>query len=326
MLSNLQRQVTKLIYQQSSEQTQREAIMRALTRPGFVLNQDASCRAGVLALETYNAIAGSPCDAAEVGAAGVELLMESCFMFDHVGDQEVDPRYGFSPAEELSLAIAILSVGMAAAYDAERTLSPGSGWRQNPLRSFFANFVSACAGQYLDVHMGVSEGLSTDDALRMTTLKSGSLGTMVAGFCARLATDDSDIIYLFEEFGFNLLTYLQLIDDLRDACPSEGKDSDYVQNKQTVPLAYFYNTHAAVRSKDGSGTMSSLTAVDEYDHIKATFEASGALAFGAVIAEAYLNRAKGDLAQLAERLGSLQTLEHILTSVEIAPQELLEAP
>ncbi len=51
----------------------------------------------------------------------------------------------------------------------------------------------------------------------MTSLKAGSLGRFAAGLGASMATDDPEIVDLCGDFGFNLFTYLQLVDDLRDA-------------------------------------------------------------------------------------------------------------
>ena len=182
-------------------------------------------------------------------------------MFDHVGDQEVDPQYGISPAEELALAIALLSIGIAAAYRAEHELCPSGLSTEYPLRTFFLSFVNACAGQFLDTRMGMSESASADDALNMTSLKSGSLGRLVAGFGASLGTNDPDVIAKFEEFGFNLFTYLQLIDDIRDASSPDGGDSDLTRNKKTIPLVFFYNALADVRTGKDDATIPDMTAL-----------------------------------------------------------------
>ena len=60
--------------------------------------------------------------------------------------------------------------------------------------------------------------------------------------------------------------------------------------------------------------------------IRREFEFSGAPAFGAIIAETFLNRAKSNLADIQSQLGRVQTLEHLLTSIEITPSEIIGIP
>ena len=147
---------------------------------------------------------------------------------------------------------------------------------------------------------------------------------MTAGYGAGLATDDQGMITLFSEFGFNLFTYFQLIDDLRDACPAQGQHSDLSQNKKTVPLVFFYNSLADRHCEGRSGTMPPQAAMEAAGlDIRREYETSGAQAFGAIIAETFLNRAKRNLAELRDHLETVQTLEHLLTTVEITSQELV---
>jgi hypothetical protein len=61
---------------------------------------------------------------------------------------------------------------------------------------------------------------------------------------------------------------------------------------------------------------------DQYVGYRREFAASGAGAFGAVVAEAYLIQARANLAALSEPLGSLDPLEQFLESIEFSPQDI----
>jgi len=93
----------------------------------------------------------------------------------------------------------------------------------------------------------------------------------------------------------------------------------------TVPLVFFYNSLANGHSDGSGGTMPLATAIKAGTDIRREFEASGAPEFGAIIAETFLNRAKSNLQDLRSQLGSVQTLEHLLTSIEITSSELIVA-
>ena len=101
----------------------------------------------------------------------------------------------------------------------------------------------------------MKDAVTASDALGMTALKAGGLGELAAVFGASLATDDTETVRLFGELGFNLFTYAQLVDDLRDAFPSQGSSSDWEQGKKTLPLLFFRNSlrekRLDVRTHDG---------------------------------------------------------------------------
>jgi geranylgeranyl pyrophosphate synthase len=137
-----------------------------------------------------------------------------------------------------------------------------------------------------------------------------------------MATEDQAIVDRFGEFGFHLFTYSQLIDDLRDACPAPDLPSDLTQGKKTLPVVFFHNSLAEERSKVARGIISQETQARITADISGVFESSGARIFGAIVAEAFLNRAKNNLADIKSRLGTVGNLENIVGSFEISPQEV----
>ena len=325
MLEVLRSEIREVVSSYCTEPVHQDAILRALARPGFALHAEAPCRAGALTLQVYRSIRGSLDRAAFRAAAAVELQMEAAYMFDDVADEEVDPSYGLSAAEELALAIALMNCGAAAAVEAVRQAGR-EGFSLDSLLQFHRNYTSASGGQFLDATLEKRDHATTDEALQMTSLKAGSLGRFAAAFAAGIATDDTDTVNLFGEFGFNLLTYGQLIDDLRDACPTQGPQSDLLRQKKTVPLVFFENSRAAEHRTSSSGIMSPQTLGTNPLDLRQQFEASGAQVFTAVVAETFLNRAKSNLAELGERLDRIDSIERFIGSLEISPHEVLKGP
>lgn len=321
MLEELRTEVRNTIYEYCADPYLRDAALHALARPGFALNGESRCRAGILSLEAYRAIGGEPGDAAVQAAAAIELQMESAFMFDSVADQDVDPNDGLTPAEELALAISLLSCGNAAASQAAHRIDPtgSTSWRMQQLHR---SQIEASTGQFLDASLQKFDRATVDQGLEMTSRKAGGLGKLSAGLGASLATDDPEIVGLFEDFGSNVFTYLQLVDDLRDACPDGSDESDLSQHKKTVPLIYFYDYLSQRASEAGNGIIPPLES-DDAQIIQREFRQCGAPLFCAVVAETFLNRAKSNLADLENLLGTVQNLEHLLDAIEAGSQEVL---
>ena len=323
MLAALRAEIRKTIALYCGEPTFREAMLCALARPGFALHPQAPCRAGVLTLEVYRAISGSPGAAAIQAAVAVELHMQAAYMFDNVADHDKGISDDLSAAEELALAIGLLSCGQAAAVEAAYTAGlNGSGLRS--LLQWTGDCASSCcAGQFLDAYLEKRPLATTEEALKMTSLKAGSLGRFATGLGASMATEDPEIVRLCGEFGFNLFTYLQLIDDLRDACPAQDLQRDLTRHKKTLPLVFFHNSLV----EKNPGVVCSIIPPEAWGKTGADvcqeFEGSGARIFAAITAEAFLNRAKSNLAGIKSRLGTVGNLEHFVRSSEISPQEVV---
>ncbi len=301
-------------------------MLYALARPGFALHPQAPYHAGILTLEVYQAISGPPSAAAIQAAVAVELHMQAAYMFDNVADRDKGSSDDLPPAEELALAICLLSCGQTVLCEAACAAGRhGSGLRS--LLQWAGNCASdCCAGQFLDAYLEKQPLSTTEEALKMTSLKAGSLGRFATGLGASMATEDPDIVSLNGEFGFNLFTYFQLVDDLRDACPAQDLQRDLTRHKKTLPVVFFHNS---MMQRNPEVVCSIIppeacekTRVDAWQE----FEASGARIFGAIAAEAFLNRAKANLADIKSRLGKVGNLERFVSSFEISPQEVVASP
>ena len=322
MISALRSEIQKTVETYCAEPIHRETMLRALSCPGFALHPEAKCRAGLLTLEVYKAIQGTLNATAFWAAIATELYMEAAYIFDQVADHELDQADGLSAAEELALAIGLMSCGAAMGYEAARQADSNERCIRSLLQ-LHQDCINSSSGQFLDaraqkLHLG-----TTNEAIQITCLKSGSLGRLATSFAANIATDESQTIKLFEEFGFNLFTYMQLVDDIRDACPENTPHTDLGQHKKTLPLVYFFNFLVEDASVTNSDIMSPDSGVPISQKVRQAFKASGAEVFSAIVAETFLNRAKSNLADLRDRVIMVDSLEQLVSSVEFNPNEIM---
>ena len=319
-LESLKTRIKTAVTEHCPEPAQRKAALGVLGRPGFALHNDSKCRAGVLALEIYHAVRGGLDEVAWLAATSCELYIEAGFLFDDIADGDAEPASDSSLAAELALALTLESCAATVACDAAAQAEEAG---LAALRCLMHNITKASAGQHLDAILAGGTAATTEEALRMTELKAGGCGRLVAGFEAGLATADVEIARRFTEFGADAFIYLQLVDDLRDAYAESGVPHDMINGKNTVPLAYFRRGPTERTPAESGGIMFGTDVQDDqYVGYRREFAASGAGAFGAVVAEAYLIQARANLAALSERLGNLDPLEQFLESIEFSPQDI----
>jgi geranylgeranyl pyrophosphate synthase len=241
-------------------------------------------------------------------------------MFDNVADNEVDSTGGMTPPEELALAITMLSSGVAIAHETAAIAATGAAARS--VLQLQINSIAASAGQFLDAYLQRTECTSTEQSLRMTTLKSGSIGRLAGEFAASMATEDREIIDGFAEFGFDLFSYLQLVDDLRDAMPENSEIGDLSQGKRTLPIVFFYNTVESSKAIEHKGVIIAVDSEQQLAEIRRQFATSGSMSFCAIVAEAYLNRSKSDLEKLKPKVVTVESLEQLVSTLEFAAEEV----
>ncbi len=317
--SELRSRVRQTVRRYCDEPSLRDAAFKALTRPGFALHPEARGRAGLVCLESYRAVHGALDGAGWAAASAAELYMEAGFLFDNVADKDVVERGGSSESEELALALTLMNCGTAAACEAA---ADGGADCARVLRLLSRHTVAATAGQFLDARLETTEQVTTDDAITMTSLKSGGCGRLATSLGAGVARAEPEIIDLFGDFGFNLFTCFQLIDDVKDASPPNGGRGDIEQNKKTVPLVFFRNSMDPDAAAT-NGIIDAGTSDRNSNETHLRFKVSGAPEFVAIIAEAYLNRAMGNLAELSGVRGGVGNLESLVDSIEISQQGVL---
>ncbi|HET8947911.1 MAG TPA: polyprenyl synthetase family protein [Candidatus Polarisedimenticolia bacterium] len=320
MLSYLRAQIADAVVAHAEPAIHAD-LVRLLSRSGYALHPEGKCRAGVFALEVYRSLHGGCDQSALRAAAAVELQMQSAYVFDQVSDGDPEEE---SRGEDLALAIALLIASIATAAEA----SSGSPGGAAAMRHFCATTGGACAGQFLDARLERRGGATLEEAHRMTRLKSGNLGAFAAGFAARLAGvgaaagaggSDAGVVPLFESLGFNLFTCAQLVDDHRDGCAPGGR-SDLARSKATLPVVFF----ARHRPQPRAGGLAARTFIDSdargdgtlSDAVHHAYESSGASLYAAVLALAYLGRARADLQCLADHGCPIGPLGRFVEGVE----------
>jgi geranylgeranyl pyrophosphate synthase len=284
-----------------------EALLKVLRRPGYALHADGACRAGGLALEVHEAVSRRPPGrSALLAAAAVELQMEAMYIFDEVADAAAAGGRG----EDLALATALLTAGVAAAVRAAADCPDPAA----AVDHFCKAYSESSAGQHLDAMLQNRGGATLEEALRATRLKSGGLGRFAAGFAARVAGADGSGVARFEALGEHLFTLAQLVDDLRDASVP-GEASDLEQAKPTLPVVFYGRGIDSPVPSDG------ILPAD----VLSKYETSGAPLYAAILAHAYLSRAEEDLSLLAQHGYAVGGLERFLESVETGAEEILSA-
>jgi len=280
-------------------------LVRLLGRPGYALSPDGPCRAGVLALEIHKAVTGHQAGrSALLVASAAEFMMEAAYVFDEVADAA---PYG-TRSEDLALAIALFTAGSAGGMEAAAdALDPTDAFRH-----LCSAYSGACAGQFLDAKLQRRGGATLEEALQATCLKSGGLGRFIAGFSARVSGADREGIALIEQFGADTLTYAQLADDLRDAC-APGEASDVAQRKATLPVVFYASAIDSRFPDDGMLT----------PEIRRAYESSGASLYVAILAQAYLRRAREDLNRLAVSGYAVTGLVRFLQNIDAVARETL---
>ena len=323
IVAMLRAEIRKTIDLYCGESTFQGALLRALARPGFALHSEAPCQAGVLTLEVYRVISGPPSVAAIQAAVAVELHMQAAYLFDNVADRDKSQSDDLSAGEELALAIGLLSCGQAAVCEAAFAAGRHGSGLHSMMRLVAECASQCCTGQFLDAYLERQPMATAEEALKMTSLKAGGLGRFATGLGASMATEDPEMVKLSGEFGFNLFTYLQLVDDLRDAFKAQDLQGDLMQHKKTLPVVFFHNS----LTERNPEVVCSIIPSEVCEGAKADpwqrFESSGARVFGAITAEAFLNRAKSNLADIKNRLGTVGNLERFVRSFEITPQEVV---
>lgn len=295
-----------------SDEVLRTDLAATLRRPGFALHGTSACRGGLLTLAAYGCVAGAVDQRAYRIAAATELMMAASCLFDHIADG--DTRDGAtSIAVETTRAIGVLTCANTAAV--EGLAGTGSPGGVIALRSMQTRLLESCGGQLSDVRASLDSPASLDEALDITVRKAGALGELVAAAGAEAAGADRVVTGFIGDFGRDLFTYLQLIDDARDieedaGCLLNGAAAhqDY---KGTVPVLFLRNAAARRGGSAATGSVSLMDRPTGADIRSATL-------FVSVVAEAHLDQARRSLQRLEQRSMRVQELAAVLDQAEDA--------
>jgi geranylgeranyl pyrophosphate synthase len=212
-------------------------VIQPLTSPGKILSTNPSTGWAELVAATCMAAQGDRTAAVRV-AASVECLAAALDVLDEIedGDQSL-------LVESAGLPRA-LNASTALMFAAQNILSGLTMDGITPARvPEFSRAMSrlglaATSGQHEDLSKTADSGLTVDEALQITRQKSGSLAACACVLGAMLGTTDQKILQLYETFGYDYGTMLQLSNDLHDAQDLREK-SDLRKLKPTVPIVFY---------------------------------------------------------------------------------------
>jgi geranylgeranyl diphosphate synthase type I len=92
-----------------------------------------------------------------------------------------------------------------------------------------------CVGQHYDL---TRQEISLETAWQIAELKTGAVFSLASRTGARLATDDSKLLYEYTLFGHHLGMLIQIGDDWSDLRPREGRSDLARGSETTLPVAY----------------------------------------------------------------------------------------
>ncbi len=146
-LAKLKDEIQNAVQRYCLESVHRDTAIKALCRPGYALDSESNCSAGILTIEICKAINGEETQLGMQAATAVELIMEAGFMFDSVADEDPDPTGTLTSSEEIALAITLLSCGVAIAHE---VAASSSGQGASAVIQIQLNSIAASAGPVLD--------------------------------------------------------------------------------------------------------------------------------------------------------------------------------
>jgi geranylgeranyl pyrophosphate synthase len=174
-------------------------------------------------------------------AAGAEYLGLATDLLDDIqdGDNAFIQHLGLPVA--LNCVMTLWEMAHAALNDAHLTIAT-----QNCLlQELVAALIHAGNGQYLDIAYEQRQHVTVDEAMSMTTMKSGSLlsllyasGAVIGATQTARSADEVELIAgTFATLGRHVGTLMQLANDAQDARQgTENPKSDRSRHKKTVPL------------------------------------------------------------------------------------------
>jgi geranylgeranyl pyrophosphate synthase len=168
-------------------------------------------------------------------AAAIQLFMAAGDVFDDIEDadssESLSARYG--PAVATNVATTLLSLAEKSITRLkDRGVADSVIVRVTDAVNSF--FMSACAGQHLDLSLSSDIAISEDDYLRVVGMKSASQVECACHIGALLANARQELVDIFAKFGHNLGMAAQITNDIRGVT----RGSDILEHKNTLPVIY----------------------------------------------------------------------------------------
>jgi geranylgeranyl pyrophosphate synthase len=168
-------------------------------------------------------------------AAAVQLFKAAGDVFDDIEDADssdsLSARYG--PAIAINAANTLIAMGETAITRLKgRDVEDFTIVRVMDVVNSY--FITACAGQHLDLSLASKMDISEDLYLRVISMKSASQVECACHIGALLANANQELIDTFTQFGHNLGMAAQITNDIQGI----ARGSDILKPKITLPVIY----------------------------------------------------------------------------------------
>ena len=233
-------------------------------------------------------------------AASLQLLKTTAEIFDDVEDADspmsLSSRYGNAVAVNVATALLILSEKAIARL---KTVGVEDYIVIRVMDAVGSYYTVACAGQQLDLSTGLGKGISEDDYMSITGMKSAATTECSCFVGALLATENQTVIDKFAEFGRNLGMSSQIANDIQGIT----RGNDITRRKITLPVVFaLTQTDGETRNRFESVFLDVAEPVSDVTQIRDMLFSTGAIQYALVRMEYYNQAAFGCLGEL-EKLG-----------------------
>jgi geranylgeranyl diphosphate synthase, type I len=233
-------------------------------------------------------------------AAGLQLFMAAGDVFDDIEDADsceaLSARYGSAVATNVATTLLILAERAIARLKVKGVADCMVVRIIDTVNSYY---VTACAGQHLDLSLSSEMAVSEEAYLRVIDMKSASQVECACHVGALLANANEEVVDIFAKFGHNLGMASQITNDIQGV--THG--SNVVKRKITLPIIYaltqtdreVHNQLELIFSKQGGP-------VPDHMPINDLLFRTGAIHYATIKMEFYKQQAL-DILSEAERAG-----------------------
>jgi len=182
-------------------------------------------------------------------AAAWLLFYIAADIMDSVEDQdEPDPWWQESgPGKAINVASGLFFsasqvLNSLYQYEATRSAAP------DVTKKFLNDFLIMCSGQHRDL---TNPEPSLDQYWEIAAAKSGYFFGLACQAGARLGTDESKIIWSYQQYGYHLGMLIQILDDLEDfhGLQNSSTPTKWRTLKRSLPVAYALQMYSGSKER-----------------------------------------------------------------------------
>jgi geranylgeranyl pyrophosphate synthase len=168
-------------------------------------------------------------------AAAIQLFMAAGDVFDDIEDadssESLSARYGSAIATNAATTLLSLAEKSITRLKGRGVADSVIVRVTDAVNSFF---ISACAGQHLDLSLASKTDIPEDLYVKVVGMKSASQVECACHIGALLANARQELVDIFAKFGHNLGMAAQIINDIRGIT----RGSDILKHRITLPVIY----------------------------------------------------------------------------------------